>query len=98
MRVRTFCKLGIAIGLSNYVLYAVISLMAGGDALHGQVAGGHYFLDVGGSFVEVSRALFLSSRWGAYSLLLTFPFGLLCACLLSPTRKPEEPARRFDTA
>jgi len=96
MSVRTFCKLGIAIGLCSYLLYALVSLLAGGDALHGYKMSGHYFLYASGMFVEVSRALFMFARWGAYCQLLTFPLGLLCACLLTPVRTPEEAARGLE--
>jgi len=92
MSVRTLCKLGIAVGLANYVLYAAASFLAGGDALHGQIVSGHYLIQAGRGFVEVSRTLFLFSRWEAYGLLTTFPLGLLCASLLSVSRQREHGA------
>jgi len=92
MSVRTFCKFGIAVGLANYGLYALLSYLAGGDALHGHVIAGHYLIQTAGGLVEVSRTLFLFSRWEAYSLLATFPLGLACACVLSPAERRDEGA------
>lgn len=84
------CKLGIAAGLGNYLLYALTAFVWGGDALHGHVAQGHYFMAAGGAYVEVSQTLFQFCKWQAYSLLLTFPLGLLSACLLTQTRRGAE--------
>ncbi len=86
MKTRTIYKLGIVIGLGNYLLYAFTVLVWAGDALLGHTAQGHYYLATNGTFVEVSYALFLFCKWQAYTLLLTFPLGLLGACLLTAPR------------
>jgi hypothetical protein len=92
MRTRILCKLGIAVGIGNYLLYAAMALAWGGDALHGHVAHGHYYLATNGAFVEASQSLFLFCKWLAYSLLLTFPLGLLGACFLTPSRREADEA------
>ena len=96
MNAQTTCKIGIAIGLGNYVLYALMSYLAGGDALHGRILDGHYFIAAGGGLVQVSRLLFLFSRWEAYSLIATFPLGLLCACFLSPAQSMQDTEQGID--
>jgi len=93
MSVRAFCKFGIAIGLANYALYALALHLAGGDALYGRIVDGHYLIQAGGRFVEISRALFLFGRWDGYALLATFPLGLLCASLLPGLRGQENGAQ-----
>ena len=80
----SLCKMGIAIGLGNYLLYAVTTILSGGDALHGYIAQSHYYVAASGAFIEVSQTMFLVCKWQAYSLLLTFPLGLLGACFLTP--------------
>lgn len=87
MKRHTLYRTAIVIGLGNYLLYALTALAWGGDALHGQIARGHYFVAEGDAYIEVSRALFLFCKWQAYSLLLTFPLGLLGAALLTPMRR-----------
>jgi hypothetical protein len=96
MNAQTTCKIGIAIGLCNYVLYALMSYLVGGDTLHGRILDGHYFIAAGGGLIEVSRALFLFSRWEAYSLIATFPLGLLCACFLSPAQSMQDAEQGID--
>ena len=96
MTSRSLCKFGIALGLCNYLLYALVSYLAGGDALHGQIVDGHYFIAAGGRLVEVSRALFQFSRWEAFSLIATFPLGLLCACFLSPAQSMHDEEQVVD--
>lgn len=76
MNKRTLLKLAIAVGLGNYLVYAIAAGWAGGDVLHGHIAGGRYFAATDGGFVEVGPVLFQFCRWQAYSLLLTFPLGL----------------------
>ena len=90
MSARILFKVGIGLGLCNYALYALVSILAGGDVFQGHVVAGHYLILAGGGFVEISRMLFLFVHWAAYGLIATFPLGLLCACSLSPEMRPEE--------
>ena len=81
---QTLCKVAIGIGVSNYALYVLASVAAGGDALQGHIAQGHYFAAAGSGFVEVGRLLFQFCRWQAYSLLVTFPLLLWGGFCLTP--------------
>jgi hypothetical protein len=89
MNRQNFYKIAIGLGVTNYLVYTVLTVIAGGDALHGHVAQGHYFAAAGGGFVEVGRALYEFCRWHAYSLLVTFPMVLWGGFHLS--LKPHEP-------
>lgn len=84
MSERTLCKLAIGLGVTNYLTYAIASLVAGGDVLHGQIVNGHCFAATGGGFTEVWPLLFQFCRYQAYSLLVTIPLLLLGAFRLTP--------------
>lgn len=90
MKTSSLCKAAIAVGLGNYLLYALTSYLIGGDALHGHVTDNHTYVAANGGFIEAGHAMFLFCKWQAYSLLLTFPLGLLGACLLTPGTREED--------
>ncbi len=79
----------IGVGVANYLAYVALTLLVGGDALHGHIAQGHYFAAADGGFVEVGRVWFEVCRWHAYSLLVTFPLLLWGGFHLTPT--PHDP-------
>jgi hypothetical protein len=89
MNRQTLCRIAIGLGVTNYLVYAASTVIAGGDVLHGHVAQGHFFAASGNGFVEVSRTMFEFCRWHAYSLLVTFPLVLWGGFHLSP--EPHEP-------
>jgi hypothetical protein len=92
MKTNGLCKAAIAIGLGNYALYALTSYLIGGDALQGHVAQNHTYVAANGGFIEVGHAMFVFCKWQAYSLLLTFPLGLLGASFLTPkARSGDDP-------
>ncbi|HEY4943729.1 MAG TPA: hypothetical protein VII56_20040 [Rhizomicrobium sp.] len=73
---------GQVLGLANFFAFMVGTLVLGGDAVNGHAANGHYFLDDKGHLTEVSRAVFLYSKWHVYSLFVTHPIAALCTGLL----------------
>ena len=83
MTCKTLLKLGVTIGLTNYLTFLFAAWVFGGSAAHGYMIGGHYFLNDAGHFAPVSRTVFLTSKWLAYAQLTTFPMGLICAWKLS---------------
>ena len=56
--------------LLNFVAFAVISELIGGDAFSGQVSHGHYYLGHKGHLNEVSRSVYLYSMVHAVSAML----------------------------
>lgn len=84
------CQFGAALGLANYILFAVGTNLLG-DAINGHTSGLRYFVQAGGGFIEVSRFAFRFTEFQSYSLLVTFPVALLCAYLLSPSAPTDDP-------
>jgi hypothetical protein len=76
------------------MVFCYISQRIGGEALHGKIEGGHYYLatsyihqgiprlDAPHNYVEVSSRIFHYSQVHGYSVLATFPLGLV-ACFFA---------------
>jgi hypothetical protein len=79
-------SVGLVLGVANVFAFMIGTVLLGGDALNGHASGGHFFLDDKGHLTEVSRSVFLYSRWHAYSLVVTQPIGIACAGLLVASR------------
>jgi hypothetical protein len=77
----------------NGMAFCLIGQRIGGEAIHGKVEGGHYFLatgyisrgtpnlDVPHNYIEVSPNVFRYSQVHGYSVLVTFPLGLIAGLL-----------------
>jgi hypothetical protein len=78
---------GIALCIANFVAFVLIASHIGGDAINGYAANGHYYLRNHAIFTEVSRPVFLYSKWHAISLLVTHPFGIFSGWMLERQRK-----------
>jgi hypothetical protein len=63
----------------NFLVFWLLALHLGGDALNGKAEAGHYFLMSHGDYTEVSEEVFNYSRWHAYSLWVTHPLGAMAA-------------------
>ena len=86
MRIATkkmVCGIIGAIGLLNFLAFAIIAIWLGGDALNGKSVDGRYFLSNHGKTVEVSAAVFNYSRIHASSIMITHPLAILCGFILS---------------
>ena len=81
------------LGWINFMAFCVIGQRIGGEAIHGKVESGHYFLATGyisrgipsqeipHKYIEVSPDIFRYSQVHGYSVLLTFPLGLIAGVL-----------------
>lgn len=67
--------------LLNFVIFCIVGIAIGGDALSGKVVGTHFYLGNHGRFTEVSEAIYTYSLWHARSLLLTHPLLFLTGAL-----------------
>ena len=78
-------KLGIilvVIGVLNFGAFFVVSMCLGGDAINGKEENGHYYLTAHGTQTEVSREVFVYSRYHAISVFITHPLAMLSMILL----------------
>lgn len=59
------------VAVLNFVVFVVVAITIGGDALNGKIEGGHYFLASHGVYTEVSDRVFTYSRLHAISMVIT---------------------------
>jgi hypothetical protein len=74
---RRICLWIFGIGIVNFVLFWLVAVYLGGDAVNGKVVAGHYYLMSHGRYTEVSEAIFAYSRWHVYSTWITHPLALV---------------------
>jgi hypothetical protein len=79
---RRILQSGFALAVANFIIFVILATYLGGDAFNGHVKDGQYFLGMHGRYTQVSRDIFLYSRWHVISLFFTQPVGLLCAWVL----------------
>jgi hypothetical protein len=72
-----FCTVVWIVAIGNFVGFAIMSHVLGGDALNGRIEDGRYFLNQNGRLTEVSQAVFEYSRWHARSLFVTHPLAIV---------------------
>jgi hypothetical protein len=95
------CSVLTGVTLLNFVIFVVVALHLGGDAVNGKVEGGHYYLfglqpeSRHKGYTEVSEAVFNYSRWHVYSIFVTWP--LMMAAGLTQNRITKRPTRNRPT-
>ena len=79
----------------NFVVFVVISLVLGGDALGTTAIGGHYFLASHGRLTEVSRGVWIYSWAHAFITVTTLPTVMIVGLIheLMHPRSPERSGR-----
>lgn len=81
---KTFHKIcrGIALlALINFLLFVIIALIIGGDAVNGRAENGHFYLASHGKLTEVNYSVFMYSKIHVYSIFVTFSLALLASFL-----------------
>ena len=84
---RHFLSVVILIGLANFATFVAIAIHLGGDALNGHVVEGHPYLRSHGQSTEVTRAVFIYSKWHAISMLITWVAAIVATHILNERRK-----------
>jgi hypothetical protein len=74
----------------NFVVFCIVAIAIGGDAINGKTVGGHFYLASHGKLTEVSEAVFTYSRWHVFSLIVTHPLAMITGYLA----KQEQIARK----
>lgn len=75
------CNTIVVVALLNFGLFLAGTIFVGGDAWNGKVEGQKYY--VWGyhhgrkGYTEVSQAVFEYSKWHAFSVIVTWPLGML---------------------
>ena len=70
------CRLIFGVGIVNFLVFFLVAVHLGGDAVNGKVVADHYYLASHGRYTEVSEEIFNYSRWHVYSLWVTAPLAL----------------------
>jgi len=73
------------VAIINFGLFAVISIIIGGDAVNGYEEAGRYYLGGGGNRTEVNYIIFTISRLHVYSVFITHPLGIIAGVIYSLT-------------
>ena len=81
-----------AVAVVNFIAFVIGTILIGGDAWNGKIAGGHYFVASHGALTEVSAAVFTYSQWHSRSLLVTHPLGMIAIGWISFRRKRRQRA------
>jgi hypothetical protein len=66
----------LAVAAANFLAFAIVALILGGDALSGKAEGDHYYLRHKRRYTEVSREVWMYSRIHAISVCITQPVGI----------------------
>ena len=88
------CVVVFMLGWINFMAFCLIGQRIGGEAIHGKVESGHYFLATGyisrgipsnpaipHDYIEVPPDIFRYSQVHGYSVLVMFPLALIAALL-----------------
>ena len=78
----------------NFIVFFIVAIRLGGDAVNGKIVGGHFYLANHGKLTEVSEATFTYSLWHVRSLVVTHPLAMLTG-YLAKMSKPRTDGRRW---
>ena len=89
-RFRRVCQIFCGVGILNFAVFVAIAAYLGGDAVHGKIQGGRYYLFGMRSkagrkvYTEVTESVFNYSKWHAYSLMATWPLVMAAGFAANP--------------
>ena len=75
------CEIIFQIAIINFILFVIIALIIGGDAVNGKAEGGQYYLANHGQLTEVNYFVFMYSKLHVYSIFITHPLAMLAGFL-----------------
>ncbi len=73
--------------VANFLVFWIVAVFIGGDALSGGVRNGRYFLSSHGHLTEVSHGVFVYSLCHILSVFITHPLGFICGLIWNRDRK-----------
>jgi len=71
------------LGMLNFLTFAVIGLLLGGDGLSGKVEAGHYYLGNHGVYTEMPVFIYWYSRVHGISVFVSWPFVMIAGLAAS---------------
>jgi len=72
----------VSVTFINFLIFGILTVKLGGDALNGFTKGGKYFVASHGNIKEVSKTMWIISRYQAYSIFITV-FSTIIGSLLT---------------
>jgi len=69
----------------NFVVFVIIALLIGGDAINGNETAGHYYLSNKGKLTELGYYVFTYSKIHTISLFITHPLAIIASIVYSVT-------------
>ncbi len=83
------CRIIFKVAIINFVVFVVIALLLGGDAINGDAlngsGAGHYFVGMNGRSTEVSYPIYIYSKIHVISLFITHPLAMIAGIAYSVT-------------
>jgi len=86
-----------ALACLNFVVFFIVAIVIGGDAVNGKIVGGHFYLANHGKLTEVSETVFTYSLWHVRSLFVTHPLGMLTWYFAKTEQKARKLRRSSDS-
>ncbi len=86
-----------ALGCLNFIVFFIVAIAIGGDAVNGKIVGGHFYLANHGKLTEVSENVFNYSLWHVRSLFVTHPLAMLTGYLAKTEQKARKLRRSSDS-
>lgn|SRR5262249_30488002 len=77
-KVKLICLTLFAVAWINFVIFFVVATMIGGDAINGKVIGGRYYVAQHSHYTEVTKPVYVYSRFHVYTVWILHPIGMLC--------------------
>jgi hypothetical protein len=82
----------IAVWIASLVVFVVVTIIIGGDAINGKTEGGHYYLYLQGHLNEVSSSIWHFDRTFTIFIMIVSPLSALGGTVLKAMSRKRERA------
>jgi uncharacterized membrane protein YagU involved in acid resistance len=83
-------RIALYTGVLNFVVFWVVDVVLGGDALNGTIVNGQYYLSQNGRLTEVTGTVYYYSYAHAVSVVVTLPIAIVCGIVLQILSRSRE--------
>ena len=77
-KVKLICITLFVVAWINFVIFFIVATIIGGDAINGKVIDGKYYVAQHSQYTQVSKPVFVYSRFHVYLVWILHPVGMLC--------------------